>query len=100
MPFERRVRHRLRQLQELSDAVAVVVVRDVSAPVHKRKTHIARRPLLVEVVGVDLSFAAVHFEHRRDECDDVAANVADKRRVFDDQPVRELDERFRTAGFR
>ena len=64
-----------RQRQELTHAVAIVVVRDVFAPVHQRQTRLALRPLLVEVVRVDLLLAAVDLDDRRDQRDDVVTNL-------------------------
>ena len=100
VPLERLLRHRLRQLEELPHAVAVVVVLHVLAPVHQRQPRVARRALLVEVVGVDLLLAAVDFDHRRDQRDDVVADVLDERRLFDDQAVGQLDQHLGAAGLR
>jgi hypothetical protein len=53
---------------------------------------VRRVPLPVEVVVVDVFLAAVDFDHRRDERDDVVADVLNERRLFDDEAVRELHE--------
>jgi len=98
IPLQLRARDRLGQLEELAHAVAVVVVLHVLAPIHQRQPGIAAGARLVEVVGVDLFFAPVDFNHRRDERDHVVADVLDERRLFDDQPVGELDQHFRAAG--
>jgi hypothetical protein len=100
MPFERLLRHGLRQLEELSHAVAVVVVLDVFAPIHQRQPRVALRALLVEVVGVDFRLAAVDFDYRRDERDHVLADVLNERRLFDRQAVGELDQHLGAAGLR
>ena len=73
---------------------------DVLAPVHQRQPRVALRALLVEVVGVDLLLAAVDLDDRRDQRDDVAADVLDERRLFDDQPVGELDQHLGPAVLR
>ena len=56
--------------------------------------------LLVEVVGVHLLLAAVHLDHRRDEGDDVVADVLDERRLLDDQAVGQLHQHLGAAGLR
>lgn len=95
-----RDRARQGQFEELAHAVAVVVVLDVLDPVHQRQARVALRACLVEVVGVDLLLASVDFNHRRDQRDHVIADVLDERRLFDDQPVGELDQHLGTAGLR
>ena len=100
VPLERLLRHRLRQLEELAHAVAVVVVLHVLAPVHQRQPRVALRALLVEVVGVDLLLAAVDFDDRRDQRDDVVADVLDERRLLDDEAVGQLDQHLGAAGLR
>ena len=67
LPVEEGLRDVARQREELPHAVAVVVVRDVLAPVHQRQPRVSLRPLLVEVVGVDLLLAAVDFDDGRDD---------------------------------
>jgi hypothetical protein len=100
VPLQLRARHRLGQLEKLPHAVAVVVVLDVLAPVHQRQAGIAAGAGLVEVVGVDVFLASVDFNHRRDQRDDVVADVLDERRLLDDQAIGQLDQHFRAAGFR
>ena len=96
LPLEERPVHVLGQLEHLAHRVAVVVVGDVLAPVHERRPRLAG--LLAVVVGVDVLFLAVHLQHRRDEHDDVVADVLDEGRLFDGQPVRQLDQRLGPAG--
>jgi hypothetical protein len=96
VPFELDPRHRLRQLQELAHAVAVVVVRDVLAPVHQRRARLAG--LLAVVVRVDLALAPVHLDHRRDERDHVVADRLHERRLLHDQPVGQLHQHLGAAG--
>ena len=96
MPFEHCLGDVLRELQILAHAVAIVIVRDVLAPVHQRRALLAG--LLAVVVRVDLLLAAVDFDHRSDEGDHVVADRLDERRLFDDQPVGEFDQHFRSAG--
>ena len=97
LPVEERLRDIAREREELPHAVAVVVVGDVLAPVHQRQPRISLRALLVEVVGVDLLLAAVDFDDRRDERDDVVADLLDERRFAHRQAVWQLDQHFRTA---
>ena len=96
VPFEHSCGDVLREVEGLAHAVAVVVVRDVFAPVHHRGLGLAG--LLTVVVGVHLLVAAIGFHHRRDEDDGVFADLLNKRRFFDDEPVGKLDQHLRAAG--
>ena len=95
LPLELDLGHVLGEREHLAHAVAVVVVRDVLAPVHQRRPLLAG--LLAVVVGVDLLLAAVHLDDRRDEGDDVVANLLDERRLLHHQPIRQLLQHLRTA---
>ncbi len=95
LPFELDLGHVLREREHLAHAVAVVVVRDVLAPIHQRRPLLAG--LLAVVIGVDLLLATVHFDDRRDEGDDVVANLLDERRLLHDEPIRQLLEHLRSA---
>ena len=97
MPVEHVLGDVLRQLQILAHAVAIVVVRDVFAPIHQRRACFAG--FLAVVIRIDLLLAAVHFDHRRDEDDHVVADGLDEGRLFDDQAVSQLDQHFGAAGF-
>jgi len=55
---------------------------------------------LLPVVDVHHAIASVDFDDRRDERDDVIADVLDVRRVVDRHAVRELHQRRRRAGLR
>jgi hypothetical protein len=79
--------------------VAVVVVRDVVAPVDERRGRDVRVRRAI-VPEVDHPVPAVHFQHRRDEGDDVLPDAADHRRVLDGQPVGELHQHLRASRLR
>jgi len=49
---------------------------------------------------IDLAVAAIDFQHRSSEKDDVVANLLDDRRVLDRQSVDELHQHLGAAGFR
>ena len=87
-----------RELERHAHRVAVVVVRDVVAPVDHVRRHVVR-VLLLPLVDVDDAIAAVDLDDRRDQRDDVIANVLDVGRVVDRETIRELHERRRRAGF-
>jgi hypothetical protein len=100
LPLEERLRHVPGEREELPHAIAVVVVRDVLAPIHQRQRLLISRcaSLLVEVVGVDLLFTSVDLDDRRDQRDDVAADRLDERRVFHGEAIRQLDQHLWPAG--
>jgi hypothetical protein len=112
-PLEKCARGVLREVEELSHAVAVVVVLHVLAPVHERQLRrgtarpctvasrrLAARIFLVPVVGVYHLLVPVHFHHRRDERDDVFPDLLDERRFLDRQSVGELHQHLRPAALR
>ena len=89
-----------REREKLTHPVAVVVVLHVLAPVHERQPRGAFGLFLVEIVGIDHLLAAVHLDDRRDQRDDVGADVLDEGRVFHREPVRHLHQHLWTAGLR
>ncbi len=89
VPLEERLQHHLREAQADADAVAVVVVLDVLAPVDHRRR---RQPLLLRDEIVDLLLASVHLARRREHEDDVVADRLDERRLLDRQPVGQLHQ--------
>ena len=99
VPFEHAFGEGLGEFQVLAHAVAIVVVLDVFAPVHHQGLAAGSGVLLRVVVGVDGALAAIDFEHRRNEGDDVVADLLDERGLFDDHAVGELDEHLGAAGF-
>ena len=85
-------------LQRQRHRVAVVVVRDVFAPVDQP------RPILAGIgqmpsVDVDLAVTPVDFDDRRDEGDQIVANLFDVRALVNGQPVRQFHQRRRRTGF-
>ena len=98
LPVQVGVQHVLRQLERQAHRVAVVVVPDVVARVDRARGRVVR-VLLAPLVDVDDAVAAVGFDDRRDERDDVLADVADVRAVVDGQAVGQLHQRRRRAGF-
>ena len=82
----------LRELERHPHRVAIVVVRHVVAPVRE-----ARRDFVgmldVPVVEIDRAIAAVHFDDRRDQRDDVVADVLDVRALVDGEAIGQLHER-------
>ena len=92
-------RQRLAELQ----AVAVVVVGGVVAPVrgHRRRAFlqvgdVGQEPL----VPVDHAGAPVHFQDRRDEGQDVGADLPDVLLLADGEAIGELHHHLRRAGLR
>ena len=77
--------------------VAIVVVRDVATPVGEARPG---RIGVGEVPAIDVhhAVAAVDLDHRRDQRDQVVADLADVRALVDRQPVGELHERRGRAG--
>ena len=96
VPVDHGVQHVLGQLERHAHGVAVVVVGHVLAPVDQRRRGFTR-VLLRPVVDVDHAVAAVHFDDRREQGDDVVADVPDVRAFVDRQPVGQLHQRRRRA---
>ena len=99
MILEKRLHLIPRKRQRHAQAVAVVVVRDVLAPVEQRRRLLVWICLPV-VVLVDRPVAAIDFKRRSDHHDHVLANRFDERRVLDRKPIRKLHQHLRRAGFR
>ena len=99
MPLHPGVEDVLGELQRGAHRVAVVVVRDVLAPVDEPRIVLARVGE-VPLVDVDHLVAAVDLDHRRDQRDQVVADRLDVLVIVDDQAVGELHQRGRRAGFR
>jgi hypothetical protein len=78
-----------RQVQGQSHRVAVVVVRDVVAPVQQRRRRFAGIRT-VPVVDIDHAVAAVGFDDRRDQGNDFRTDLANVRRLVDGQTVAQL----------
>jgi hypothetical protein len=95
VPVEERLQHHLRQAEADADAVTVVVVLHVLAPVDHRRR---RLPGLLRAEVVDLLLAAVDLARRREHDDHVVANRLDERRLLDRKPVGQLHQHLRTAG--
>ena len=90
--------HGFAELEGHADAVAVVIVRHVFAPVDQVGRGLAGEGLAI-VVDVDLAVAAIHFGGGGEEHDGVLADVADVGRFLDGQAVGQFHEHFGRAGF-
>ena len=98
VPAQIGVEHVARQVQAQAHRVAVVVVGDVVTPVHQRRRNLARIGA-VPVVQIHHAIAAVGFDHRRDQGNDLRADFLDVRRIVDGEAVRQFHQRGRRAGF-
>ena len=96
VPLEVPVEQRLHLDLRVVD-VAVVVVKDVLAPVGHARAGRAALGLVdaVLVVPVDVAIAAVWIGDRRDRHDDVVADLLDQRRVLDRDAKRQLHQHLR-----
>ena len=97
LPRDVRVEHVAREFQRETDCVPVVVVCDVFAPVDQPG------PVLiwvreVPVVNVHHAITAIDFDHRRDQRQNIVADILDVWTVIDDEPVSELHQRRRRTG--
>jgi hypothetical protein len=96
MPFEDLVGDVLGELQILAEPIAVVVVRDIFAPIDERRLGLAG--LLAIIISVDDLLAPVDLDHRGDEGDHIVADVADERRILDREAIGEFDQHLGPAG--
>ncbi len=87
-----------RQVQCEPETIAVVVVRDVFAPIGQARPHVVVR--LVVPIDVDHPLPTIHFRHRHDDRDHVLANRPDHRRLFHRQPVGQLHQHLRRSRLR
>ena len=87
------------ELERDAHGVAVVVVRDIFAPIDKpgKKLFPVRE---VPFVEVDHAVAAVHFDDRSNQRDGAVANFPDVRTFIDGQAVGQLHERRGSSRFR
>ena len=90
----------LRELDAHHQAVAIVVMGDVLAPVDGRNAAAAELELFLFLDDVDDAVPAVHFSRRRDQRDDVVTNLLNERRLFDGKPIEELHQHLRASRFR
>ena len=98
LPAKVSIEHVTRQFQRQTHRVAIVVVRDVVAPVHEL------RPVLtgmrqVPVVNIDHAIAAVDFDHWRDQRNHAVADRSDVRTLVNGEPVGKFHQSRRRAGF-
>ena len=98
-PIHERVENVLRKLERHPHRIAVVVVANVVPPVHEIGVCLPGM-LHVPVEHVDHAVASVDFDDRRDERDEMIADVPYIRTLIDGQPIGELHERRRRARFR
>jgi len=99
MPLHVRVQHVLGELERGAHCIAVIVVRDVFAPVDQARVVL---PGMREVPLVDVHHlvAAVDLDDRRDERDQIVADRPDVLVLVHGEPVGELHQRGWRAGFR
>ena len=81
-----------RQGERLADVVAVVVVRDVLAPVERSRRQVGVGVLALPHVQIDHLRPPVRLDHRRDHVDQVVADVADEIALAHREPVGQLHE--------
>ena len=96
VPGEEGVHHGAGQHLRHDDAIAVVVVGRVLAPIDQGRADVSVG--LPVAVHIYLAVPAVHFGHWRDECYDAVANLPNERRVLHRQPVGQFHQHFRRAG--
>ncbi|MCG3160993.1 MAG: hypothetical protein JMDDDDMK_02089 [Acidobacteria bacterium] len=97
-PIRECVEHVSRQLQRHRHRIAVVVVRDIMAPVNQP------RPVLVRIgqmpfVNVHLPVASVNFDNRCDQRDQVVSNLFDVRAFINRQTIGQFHQRRRRTCF-
>ena len=98
VPIKERLHHRPGEDLRHDDAVAVVVVGRVFAPIDQsRAVVLVGLPVAVDV---DHPVAPIHLGHWRYECYDAVANLPDERGVLDSQAVGQFHQHFRGAGLR
>ena len=98
VPLEAELLDVAREGKELPHAVAIVVVLHVLAPVHQGKLAFTHAALFVVEIVVDHLLAPVCFDNRRDDRDDVVADLLDEGRLLDHEAVRELHQHFGAAA--
>src|SRR6185437_13092445 len=97
VPRHKRVEHVAAQVEGHAHSVAIVVVRNVVAPVEQLRSVFVRMRE-VPVVDVHHAVAAINFHHGRDERDDVVANVLNVRAVVHGEAIGQLHEGAGGAG--
>ena len=80
------------ELQRLPDVVAVVVVRDVLAPVERPRGQVGVGVLALAHVQVDHLGPPVRLDDRRDHVDEVVADLANEVALAHGEPVGQLHE--------
>jgi hypothetical protein len=98
VPCEIGVQHVARQGEVHGHGVAVVVVRDVVTPVKKVRIVLIEM-CSVPAVHIDHPVAAIDFDNRRDQSDDVRADVLNVGRVVDCKAIGQLHKRGGRARF-
>src|SRR5678809_1783870 len=91
MPADIGIQNISRELEREAHCVAVVVVRDVLAPVEKIGVCVAGMRH-VPAEEVDHAVAAIYFDNRRDESNQVVANVSDVRALVHGETIRKLHQ--------
>ena len=86
-----RVEHVLRELECHGHRVTIVVVRHVVAPVQQARTWFVWALQLV-VEDIDHAITTIGFNNRRDQRDDVVADVLDVRTLIDREAIRQFHQ--------
>ena len=95
MPVIGQLAHVLRELEILTHAITIVVVRDVLAPVRRWE----REPRLLPIARtINNLLPTVHFDNRCDHREHVLADALHQRRLFNHQTVRQFHQHFRATG--
>ncbi len=94
MIFKKRFHLISRQCQRHPQPIAIVVMRDIMAPVHQRRHALTRirHPI---VVGINHTVAAINFERGSDQDDYVFTDGLDKRSFFNRQAISKFHQHFR-----
>jgi len=100
MPIQESAQEVLCEILGHHHSVAVVVVRGVFAPVDQGDGVVAELERQGFLDDVDFAVAPVRLGDRRDERDDVRADVLDEIGFVDGQTIRELHQHLGAAGFR
>ena len=88
-----------RQCERHSQAIAIVVVGHILAPVNERWRILVRISFAI-VVRIDHHVVPVDFQHRRNQDNDVLANRLDEGALFDCKPIAKLHQHFTRSSFR
>ena len=97
-PVEERLEERAGELERQRHAIAIVVMRDVLAPVRQADASVCREiEATILLIEIHIVIAAIHFPDRDDHRDDILADLADVLAFVNGETIQHFDHRFRAA---